>query len=1054
MRIAGLDILLRPILRMLRPIALLAVLVPLLTHGQRFYFENISVQEGLPAQKVNTVLQDSSGLVWIGTEAGLASYDGVSVTAFASGDELAPNGVRSLLLDRDQHLWAGHLGGGLSRFDGLRWHVVQLQGVKLSTDVTGITQDSTGAIWIGTFGEGVLRFSPGEAGASPTAERIEEAQGANAQITGVVRLRDGRVCVLDATGAIQQWNTAASRFEPLTVPGVTDMHQVTALYQDRSGSLWIGTTIGGAFRQDARTGMVEVFDLNRGLPSSIVLSFGEDADGRIWIGTWDSGIARVDARGVRRFTAGNGLHGNSVRCLASDREGNMLIGTTHNGMDVFKGERFQNFGEDDGLMDREVWSVVEDKEGRIWFGTSGGIGILDPDETSTARVKTLSMQQGKLTSNRVRSLRIDQRGQIWVGTETGGLLELEPSLFRANAHEELSPYIPELKVTALEVGLPGELWVGTLRGLVRVLPGSGQIPNVYLQADGLAGDNVSALYRDPEGTLWVGCTSAGISRIDNGIAKAIALEDRFTPTCFVQDAEGRLWVGTEGQGLIILKNDRIVEHHSMATGLLSNSVRSIALDGQDHLWIGTTKGLNKWRPKVEGFLSFTDRSGFTGIEAKLGAVCRTEGGDLWFGTANGATRVLAAKGADRMPPPSVALRELKVNLEERIAEPDLSLSHTERNLRFTYGCVSLSDPGAVRYQYQLKGLDTDWQPVTEETTASYPALPPGGYTFRVKAINRAGVWSEPLEYAFLIHPPWYRSWWFYTLLAFTIGLALFSFIKVRERQLRLRNQILEKRVEERTAEVVAQSNEIEGQKVRIEDLLLNILPKEISEELKEKGKATARRHEEVSVLFTDMKGFTKAAEKMTPEELVNELDECFIHFDEIVGRYGIEKIKTIGDSYMCAAGVPTRDAHHAYKCALAALEVRDLMEEQRQQREAQGKDPWILRIGVHTGPVVAGVVGRRKFAYDIWGDTVNTASRMESSGEPGEVNISGTTYALVKDRFECEHRGQVEAKNKGAIDMYFVRRIKEGWCSDPKGHLPNERFLKEIGLAVTQDQLA
>ena len=254
--------------------------------------------------------------------------------------------------------------------------------------------------------------------------------------------------------------------------------------------------------------------------------------------------------------------------------------------------------------------------------------------------------------------------------------------------------------------------------------------------------------------------------------------------------------------------------------------------------------------------------------------------------------------------------------------------------------------------------------------------------------------------------------------------------------------------------MVAQSNEIEGQKVRIEDLLLNILPKEISEELKEKGKATARRHEEVSVLFTDMKGFTKAAEKMTPEELVNELDECFIHFDEIVGRYGIEKIKTIGDSYMCAAGVPTRDAHHAYKCALAALEVRDLMEEQRQQREAQGKDPWILRIGVHTGPVVAGVVGRRKFAYDIWGDTVNTASRMESSGEPGEVNISGTTYALVKDRFECEHRGQVEAKNKGAIDMYFVRRIKEGWCSDPKGHLPNERFLKEIGLAVTQDQLA
>jgi class 3 adenylate cyclase len=213
---------------------------------------------------------------------------------------------------------------------------------------------------------------------------------------------------------------------------------------------------------------------------------------------------------------------------------------------------------------------------------------------------------------------------------------------------------------------------------------------------------------------------------------------------------------------------------------------------------------------------------------------------------------------------------------------------------------------------------------------------------------------------------------------------------------------------------------IEDEKALSEKLLLNILPVETAQELKNYGYATPKHYEMVSVLFTDFKGFTKIAEKLTPQQLVEELNQCFLEFDHIIDKYHLEKIKTIGDAYMCAGGIPVTNTTNPVDIVKAALEINEYMENLRMKREQQGEDYWELRIGIHTGPVVAGVVGKNKFAYDIWGDAVNTASRMESSGIPGKVNISGATYALIKEQFICSHRGKIQAKNKGDIDMYIV----------------------------------
>lgn len=213
---------------------------------------------------------------------------------------------------------------------------------------------------------------------------------------------------------------------------------------------------------------------------------------------------------------------------------------------------------------------------------------------------------------------------------------------------------------------------------------------------------------------------------------------------------------------------------------------------------------------------------------------------------------------------------------------------------------------------------------------------------------------------------------------------------------------------------------IEEERNRSETLLLNILPGETAKELKAHGRVEAKKFESVTVMFADFKGFTHYAESLAPEQLVKSVDFYFSKFDEIVHRHGLEKIKTIGDAYMCAGGLPFPYDDHAVRVVRAALDMVDFVNQARES--ADREHTFEVRIGVHTGPVVAGVVGTKKFAYDIWGDTVNVAARMESGAEPGRVNISESTYLLIKDQFSCTYRGELEAKNKGMVKMYYVNK--------------------------------
>ncbi len=364
-------------------------------------------------------------------------------------------------------------------------------------------------------------------------------------------------------------------------------------------------------------------------------------------------------------------------------------------------------------------------------------------------------------------------------------------------------------------------------------------------------------------------------------------------------------------------------------------------------------------------------------------------------------------------------------------------SFRENNIGFTL------DPGeGTEYQFQLSGFEkgrTSWE---KRGFKEYTSLPAGRYTFHAWMRESGGQVRELAPVSFIIRPLWYFSRLaviLYFVLFFLLSWVFYEHLDLRYAR---RQYVLEQIINKRTEDLIVE-------KEKTEALLANVLPKNTADELMAKGKATKIKYNFVTVLFSDIQGFTKIAEEMNPEVLIDELDKFFFHFDSVVEKYRIEKIKTIGDAYMCAGGIPEKNRTNPVEVILAALEMQQYMNRLKESSMLQGMKYWDIRVGIHTGTVIAGVVGHKKLSYDIWGDTVNTASRMESSGEAGKINISGTTYEFVKDFFVCLHRGKMPVKYKGELDMYFIEGIVPA-LKDEQGS-PNNRFRFKLQLIKLQD---
>ena len=787
-----------------RIVLLCFLLFPALAQGQQLFFDQFSVSEGLAQSTVYRVIQDSRDIFWLGTQAGVTKFDGLEFVNYTAGDGLAANGVRAVCEDMHGNIWLGHDGGGISKYDGNQFTSIRDMDEILDSDITSILLDSTGHLWFTSDGSGVVELKnpdaePGQLDVTQYSGRVlsDRVFGGHVDRKGMLYF------VADIN--VKYYRKDSARFDNLQLKGIPQYFATTCILVDRRGNIWFGKHNGGLYRYDPERDTSQMYDLIKaGLSSNWVSTLFEDDEGNIWAGTWGGGIARVNADNrIELYNARNGLPGMKIWTIMQDREENILIGTHENGLCVYKGDYFVSYFEEDGLVNSQVWAVMQHSDGDYWFGTNEGISILEAGSEGAS-----FRDFPRLKGARIRFLREDSHGTVWIGTLHQGV-QSHDRRGRHFFNPLINNNINQLQVTAMELDTENNLWVGTLDGLVYYEIDHGKVDRLT-QLNGLKGNEISSLFADSEGRIWVGSVGRGITVISRNRIDQLDLGYDFTARCFTEDMDGNIWIGTEGRGLIQYdpQPGEVIRTFTVEEGLLANLINQLSCDRFSNIYVGTNKGLNKYLRSEEKVYSYTPGSGFIGIETKPNASMVDREGNIWFGTVECVTRYFPSVEPPAINQPLTHITGFQVNHQAYPLKQGTRLSHHQNSIIFDYRCVTLN-PDAVRYQIMLEGVDQDWRPPGEQTRVTYPALRHGRYTFLVKAKNSRGVWNqEPVSLSFEIRPPFYLTWYFILVSGFAAGLVIFTYIKMRERALRRENVILEEKVNDRTATVVAQKEEI------------------------------------------------------------------------------------------------------------------------------------------------------------------------------------------------------------------------------------------------------
>ncbi len=1007
-------------------------------------FANYTPLTGIPHGVVWRILQDKTGNLWIATDGGgLAKYDGTVFTIYTTDDGLASNYLRGILEDKDGNLWFSTYGGGVSKFDGQTFvNYTTSEGLP-NNKVFGMTQDAKGNIWFSTDG-GISKFNGQSFFTYTTADGL-----VSNHTRSIIADKKGNIWIGTDHWGVSKYD--GKEFTTFTTQEGLSDNVIWHMMEDKKGHIWFATD-SGVTEYDGKS--FAIFNKANGLTNHSVRYILEDKLGNIWFLTFGDGIIKYSGKFITNF-----LMKNFVRSVAEDKKGHLWFSTEGSGIYEYDGKTFTNYTTKQGLGDNSIESSFVDKDGNLWFGTQEG-GVSKFDGKSFTTYTTL---QG-LPDNWVWNIQQDKNGHLWFSTDKKGASKFDGETF-TNFTTEQGLVSNSLRSSFIDK--KGNIWFTTDdKGVSKY---DGKVFTNYTMSEGLVDNTVWQAFEDRYNNIWFTSIKKGFNRFDGTSFINYNVEDGIPDNSvvnFVLTNDHKLGIGTE-MGLAILE------------GFASFS----PVEKTDVIipWETPLKNedLRRYKPIFE---VYNIKRGYPirDVNAGQNAMFLDSKGILWVATGSAKTSLVRMNYSElnnTSEPPIVQIQKLKIYNENVIwsdlkqdsqdhkMEPsrkgtvfpinvteealvfgnplseikreemrkkfgdidfdklmkytyvptELKLPHTKNSITIEFGAIEPALPGDINYQYKIEGYNgRQWSPPTNETHATLGNLFEGSYNFTVRAQSPFGVWSTPISYPIRVLPPWYRTWWAYLSYAIVTLMLLYLILMWRTTSLRRRQKELQQLVSLKTAELAQE-------KKKADDLLLNILPMEVAEELKEKGDAKARFFNSVTILFTDFKDFTLKTQSLSADELVKEIDYCFKGFDLIISKYNLEKIKTIGDSYMAAGGLPVPNQTHAKDVVAAGLEILQFMDKYNEERKAMGKEPYEIRIGINSGPVVAGVVGSKKFAYDIWGDSVNLASRMESSSEPGYVNISEHTHQLVMNDFTFTYRGKITVKGKGALDMYYVK---------------------------------